>query len=500
MTNRFVDQIAKLEDFGGLSTSDAGTDTRFGRTPLFLYIKHEDYVCMDGFVYQYRQDIVNSFDWTYIADPSNLGHYSRQRGIYHTRNGWGALGDGFTTPVEFGTTWEIVRAFPNPQVEERRVLPEVNCTYWEPYRPYLRGDIVCRFEPDMLGGREARDYTITAYMCRIESIIPTVVDYQRDNLLQRVGVAVTNGSPPPKSENYFAFRADLCSGPVWETIYANPTLDDGIDVLNVVESVYADTLDNREDLTYDPSIDSIQRVVVQGVSNYWIAINAKPVLTTERQYTHYQSCVHPLLYASEDGDITARRRLGTLYDDYYKDDQDEYTSYHFLPNNVWEYISYASDADKANYKPSSGTATEDDASADTVDQKCFMASSDVYLMEQKSYTVVPNWDISCSSLDSKNFRIKYDISNPTDFPLKIQPFRNTFNGDDTLQLCAIGRVYACTSNRPCDIAFSRVSQDPSLDRSIEEDEVSTTAYFGGYGTQATHPWTDSTNLDLLGNT
>jgi hypothetical protein len=109
------------------------------------------------------------------------------------------------------------------------VLPEVNCTYWEPYRPYLRGDIVCRFEPDEFAGDNARDYTITAYMCRIENVVATPVDYQRDMLGNMIGVPDlerdTTNYLIAKREAYASGRADLCSGAVWETIYANPLLE-----------------------------------------------------------------------------------------------------------------------------------------------------------------------------------------------------------------------------------------------------------------------------------
>lgn len=67
MSNKFADQVAKEENWGNSSPqiSNADYPTRIDRKPKFLYIKHGDYVCNDGFVYMYRQDIVNSFDWTY---------------------------------------------------------------------------------------------------------------------------------------------------------------------------------------------------------------------------------------------------------------------------------------------------------------------------------------------------------------------------------------------------------------------------------------------------
>lgn len=59
-----------------------------------------------------------------------------------------------------------MQAIPNPIVEERRELPEVECTFWEPYRPYLSGDIVCRFEiAHYAAGPFARTYELTAYAC-----------------------------------------------------------------------------------------------------------------------------------------------------------------------------------------------------------------------------------------------------------------------------------------------------------------------------------------------
>jgi len=161
---------------------------------------------------------------------------------------------------------------------------------------------------------------------------------------------------------------------------------------------------------------------------------------------------------------------------------------------MWEYLSYADATAEATYQPTAGTATKDNPGGNTVIQKCFKASSDVYLMEQKSYTVVPNWDLSCDSSNNKNFRIRYDISRPTKFPNKIQPFRNTFNGDDVLQLCAWGRVYACTSNRPCDIVFGDYND---VAGSLTEVVANT---FAGFGSVGINPWLDSTNLDLLGNT
>lgn len=116
-------------------------------------------------------------------------------------------------------------------------------------------------------------------------------------------------------------------------------------------------------------------------------------------------------------------------------------------------------------------------------------------MEQKSYTVVPNWDSSCSNLGGKNFRIKYDVTNPTDYPTKIMPFRNTFNGDDVLQLCAWGRVYACTSHRPCDIAFGPAYQDSTDSAYTFTSSIKIAQNIGSMGM---FPWLDSTNLDVLG--
>jgi len=100
-------------------------------------------------------------------------------------------------------------------------LPEVNCTYWEPYRPYLRGDIVCRFEPNSLYGG-ARDYTITAYMCRVENVLGNELLFSEDNdLTNPVFLEAANPNAPGKSQLYSRGRSDLCTGPVWETVYSS---------------------------------------------------------------------------------------------------------------------------------------------------------------------------------------------------------------------------------------------------------------------------------------
>lgn len=79
------------------------------------------------------------------------------------------------------------------------------------------------------------------------------------------------------------------------------------------------------------------------------------------------------------------------------------------------------------------------------------------------------------------------------------PFRNTFNGDDVIQMCAYNRVYACTSNRPCTIAFGP-STDPSATNLAKTRYAGSSDNLEGYGSMAINPWLDATNLDLLGNT
>lgn len=63
-TNQFVNQIAYIENWAG-SGNLADAYSAIARKPKFLYLQHGEYVCYEGFVYKYRQDIVNSFDWTY---------------------------------------------------------------------------------------------------------------------------------------------------------------------------------------------------------------------------------------------------------------------------------------------------------------------------------------------------------------------------------------------------------------------------------------------------
>jgi predicted FMN-binding regulatory protein PaiB len=59
--------------------------------------------------------------------------------------------------------------------------------------------------------------------------------------------------------------------------------------------------------------------------------------------------------------------------------------------------------------PAAGTALLADNPLGTVTQACYIADRDVYLMEQKSTLVVPNWDYSCANLRGYNYRIKYDM-------------------------------------------------------------------------------------------
>lgn len=180
-------------------------------TQKALYLKEGDRVCRDGFVFEYTQK---------KQDFANSVFFSLQNTHYRmTRNGYGAQGDTIHEPYLLDATtgvvapdslrtmnldWNILQATPNPVVEERRILPEVECTYWEPNRPYLSGDIVCRFESlNYASGPVARQYKLTAYMCAYTSP-------------KFFGDAPQYDGASFSEDPSYIHHAE-CSGPVWET-------------------------------------------------------------------------------------------------------------------------------------------------------------------------------------------------------------------------------------------------------------------------------------------
>ena len=111
-------------------------------------------------------------------------------------------------------------------------------------------------------------------------------------------------------------RNGLCSGPVWEHRYSSDTWGTDKNTFDI-------------DRTNKRSATGKFNIEVYGVSEYWIPIQANPILTTDRVFQHFQTCIHPLNFWDDD----RRRLIGN--EDHLAQDHDNYPTQYNLPMNVW---------------------------------------------------------------------------------------------------------------------------------------------------------------------
>lgn len=323
-----------------------------------LYIKEGTRVCYDGFVFEYTQHKVGN-----SAGVDNFD-------IGLTRNGFGAYRDTMLHPYlpdehpesdggdetlktpRSEQSWNILNAFPNPQVEERRILPEVNCTFWEPHRPYLKGDIVCRYDYNTFSkGPNARSYKLHAFMCqyrRTQTGNDNTFDWKNERMSQS-----------KTSQEKFAHG---CGGPVWDS------------QLNYfTDRTAADSAATKT--TASLSSDTFKHQTLFGSNFYWMPIEATPVLQTERQFTQFQTCIPASSYKS----VRRRRDLAAWTDQLEIADMAASTNlkgHVSLPFSQMDRVT-GTDADTSN------------------DKKCMVTDSFQYAFEDAGLHVVPNWDKEC---------------------------------------------------------------------------------------------------------
>jgi len=111
-------------------------------------------------------------------------------------------------------------------------------------------------------------------------------------------------------------RNGLCSGPVWEHRYSSDTWGNNKNTFDI------DTTNTR-------SATGKFNIEVYGVSEYWIPIQANPILTTDRVFQHFQTCIHPLNFWDDD----RRRLIGNV--DHLTQNTVNYPTQYNLPMNVW---------------------------------------------------------------------------------------------------------------------------------------------------------------------
>lgn len=273
----------------------------------------------------------------------------------------------------------------------------------------MRGDIVCRFDEEHYSmNNRANSYNLNAYMCRneitkaamsvknidwqarIQDAFPAIHTEESGNFEYFPDATAQTNNQDVRLLNYLGIQG-TCSGQLWNDQYAYRAA-------NGPEDDYS---------SQDGSID----LNINGVLSYWIPIQATPILTTERVYTPYQECIETSNYDSSN---TRRREMAiTAAGDFY--DFSDYSSttadyaikaniahlrdngflYQpvFLTPSIWDHMDSATDGVTAN-------------SADP--ELCYTTTSRLYMMDQMSFTSVPNYDLLCLSDDASDMTVKYD--------------------------------------------------------------------------------------------